>query len=135
MPVPAVSRYMTPQPFSIDRKAPLQQAHAVMRKHRIRHLPVLDQGALVGVVTMRDLHLLETIGEVDLETTFVEEAMTQHPFVVTGDMPLDEALDIMTEHKYGSVIVMGRNGVEGIFTATDACRVLAEILRRDGGMP
>ncbi len=135
MPIPAVSRYMTPQPFSIDRKAPLQEAHAVMRKHRIRHLPVLDQGVLVGVVTMRDLHLLETIGEVDLAETFVEEAMTQPPFVVTGDMPLDEALDIMTEHKYGSVIVMGRAGVEGIFTATDACRVLAEILRRDGGMP
>ncbi len=133
--IPAVSRYMTKQPFSIDRKASLQEAHQLMRKHRIRHLPVLEGGNLVGIVTLRDLHLLETIGDVDLETVLVEEAMTQHPFVVTDDMPLDEALDIMTEHKYGSVIVMDRNGVEGIFTATDACRVLAEVLRRDGGMP
>jgi acetoin utilization protein AcuB len=56
--------------------------------------------------------------------------MTERPFIVTGDTALEEVVAIMSEHKYGSVIVMGRDGVEGIFTAVDACRVLAEMLQR-----
>ena len=56
--------------------------------------------------------------------------MTAHPFVVTGDAPLDEVADIMATKKYGSAIVAGREGVEGIFTTTDACRALVSILQR-----
>jgi acetoin utilization protein AcuB len=50
--------------------------------------------------------------------------------MVTSDAPVDEVAQIMSEKKYGSVIVMGRDGIEGIFTAVDACRVLAEILQQ-----
>ena len=122
---------MTRQPFTIDRHASLADAHELMREHQIRHLPVIEDRELVGIVSIGDLHLLETLGEVDLETTDVEEAMTAHPFVVTSDAPLDEILDIMIDHKYGSVVVMGRGGVEGIFTAIDACRVLGSLLRHE----
>jgi len=135
MPIPAVSHYMTRQPLTIERTASLAEAHGMMRKYQIRHLPVLGQGNLVGVVTLRDLHLLEAVGEADLENTPVADAMTEHPFIVTSDTALDEVLDIMADHKYGSVIVMGRGGVEGIFTATDACRVFADVLRSHAGMP
>ena len=129
--MPSVSHYMTKQPWTIERTASLADAHRLMREHKIRHLPVLDEGRLVGVVTQRDLHLLETIGDVDTNESTVEEAMTEHPFIVTGDTALDDVVEIMADHKYGSVIVMGRAGVEGIFTAVDACHVLADILRRD----
>jgi acetoin utilization protein AcuB len=127
--MPAVSRYMTGQPWTIERTAPIARAHLLMREHHIRHLPVLDEdGQLVGIVTERDLHLVETLGVVDVEHETVDEAMTEHPFWVTGDTALDEVVEIMAEHKYGSAIVVGREGVEGIFTAVDACRVLAEVL-------
>jgi acetoin utilization protein AcuB len=130
--MPSVSRYMTGQPWTIERSAPLAKAHELMRSHGIRHLPVLDEaGELVGIVSDRDLHLAETLRDVDLEHETVDEAMTEHPFVVTGDMALDEVVEIMAQHKYGSVIVMGRAGVEGIFTAVDACQVLSELLRRE----
>lgn len=135
MPIPAVSHYMQRQPLTIERTASLAEAHRVMREHQIRHLPVLERGRLVGVVTQRDLHLLESVAELDLENSQVDEAMTEHPFIVTSDTALDEVLDIMAEHKYGSVIVMGRSGIEGIFTAIDACRVFAHILRDHAGMP
>lgn len=130
--MPAVSRYMTGQPWTIERTAPLAKAHALMREHHIRHLPVLDeQGELVGIVTDRDLHLAESLRDVDPDHETVDEAMTEHPFVVTGDMALDEVVEIMAQHKYGSAIVVGRSGVEGIFTAVDACQVLSDLLRRD----
>jgi acetoin utilization protein AcuB len=133
MPIPAVSHYMQ-KPITIERTASLAEAHRVMRQYQIRHLPVLEGGNLVGVVTQRDLNLLASVSEADIENSKVDKAMTEHPFIVTSDTALDEVLDIMADHKYSSVIVMGRAGVEGIFTAADACRVFAEMLRDQAGM-
>jgi acetoin utilization protein AcuB len=130
MAIPAVSRFMTKNPYTIERTASLAAAHLVMRERHIRHLPVLDHGRLVGIVSDGDLHLLETIADFPLDGVHVDEAMTEHPFIVTSDTPLDEVLEIMADHKYGSAIVVGRDGVEGIFTANDACRTLVDILRR-----
>lgn len=130
MSIPAVSHYMTSHPQTIDHAATLGDAHRVMRAHNIRHLPVIDGDRLVGMVTQRDLYLLETIADVDIEDVTVEEAMSAHPFIVTGDTALDEVVEIMASRKYGSVVVMGREGVEGIFTSTDACRVLAGLLQQ-----
>ena len=129
--IPAVSRFMSAQPYTIERSATLADAHQIMRGHHLRHLPVLDHGDLCGIVTERDLHLLETLADAEPETTLVEEAMHEKPFAVTGDTPLDEVLEIMAEHKYGSVIVVGRAGVEGIFTAVDACQVFARMLQAE----
>ena len=128
--MPAVSQYMTRQPWTIDRSATLADAHRLMRERQIRHLPVVEDQNLVGIVTLHDLHVLELVEEFPLDTVTVDEAMTEHPFVVTGDTSLDEVVEIMAEQKYSSVIVAGRDGIEGIFTAVDACRVLAEVLRR-----
>ena len=131
MQIPAVSHVMTKRPQTIERTATLAEAHHTMREFEIRHLPVVESGRLVGVVSQRDLYLLETIGEFDLEGVTVEEAMTEHPFIVTGDTALDEVAQIMAERKYGSVVVMGREGIEGIFTTSDACRVLATLLQQE----
>jgi len=121
---------MTSKPRTIDRTATLADAHRMMREFGVRHLPVVEEGRLVGIVTQRDLYLLETIAELDLDGVPVEEAMTEHPFIVTGDTALDEVVEIMAEQKYGSVVVVGRGGIEGIFTTADACRVLADVLQR-----
>jgi len=128
--MPSVSRYMTAQPWTIDRAASLREAQQLMREHQIRHLPVLDDGELVGVVSERDIGLVEARAGVDPGKTPIGDAMVERPFIVTSDAALDEVATIMSERKYGSVIVMGHDGVEGIFTAVDACRVLAEVLQR-----
>ncbi len=120
---------MTAQPWTIERTATLAEAHRTMREHAVRHLPVLSEGELVGIVSQGDLHLLETISDFPLDTVSVEEAMTEHPFVVTSDMPLDDIVEIMASKKYGSAIVVGHKGIEGIFTMVDACRALAAVLR------
>ena len=128
--MPPVSRYMTNHPWSIDRTATLADAHRQMREHAVRHLPVMDHGTLCGIVSDRDLRLIEAVVGAEPDATLVEDAMTERPFVVTSDTSVDEVVEIMGEKKYGSVVVMGRDGIEGIFTAVDACRALAQILRR-----
>lgn len=127
--MPAISRFMTSSPWTIERSATLADAHELMSDHNIRHLPVVDNGELCGIISDRDLMFFETRSEERPDMVLVEDAMTENPFIVTSDSPLDEVAEIMGTHKYGSVIVMGRDGVEGIFTATDACEAFAQTLR------
>ena len=56
-----IERYMTPSPYTIGSDQPLSAAHQIMHRHDIRHLPVLRAGRIVGVVSLRDLHLMETL--------------------------------------------------------------------------
>jgi hypothetical protein len=77
-----ISSYMTKSPITIGRSASLAKAHALMREHDIRHLPVMQSGHVVGVVSLGGLHLLETIANFPLEAVDVDEAMTASPEIV-----------------------------------------------------
>lgn len=131
MQMPSISRYMTIQPWTIRRDAMMSQAHQLMRAHRIRHLPVLDGGQLVGIVTERDLHLIESLPGGDPEAVTVEEAMTADVYTVPPEAPIDTVVENMADHKYGSAVVIDRRGrVEGIFTTIDALQAMADLVRR-----
>jgi acetoin utilization protein AcuB len=123
-----VREHMSPAPVTIEPAKFLNDAHHLMRSHRIRHLPVIQAGKLVGIVTARDLTLVETLAGVDPAEVPVEDAMSQDVYVVSPDAPLRLALAEMAERKLGSAVVMEHGEVVGVFTATDACRVLALVL-------
>ena len=127
-PIPTIQKHMTTSPHSIGVDQPLSRAHQFMREHAIRHLPVLKGGKLVGMISDRDLHLVESLKGVDPEKVLVEDAMSSIIYCVAPDQPLDEVVSTMAEHKYGSAVVMQNDKVVGIFTTVDACRTLAELL-------
>ena len=127
--IPQIKTYMSTTPYTIGEDQTMARAHAMMREHRVRHLPVLRAEKLVGVVSDGDLHLVETLAEVDPLKVRVDEAMTQHVYTVTPDAPLDEVVREMASRKYGSVIVVDHGHVVGIFTTVDACRAFADMLR------
>jgi acetoin utilization protein AcuB len=132
--MPSIDRYMTRQPWTTSSQATLAEAHELMRARQIRHLPVVDDGALVGLVSERDLHLLRAIASVSLHETRVHEAMTEPVYAVAPGAALDEVVATMSEHKYGSAVILHADGtVAGIFTTVDACRALSELLPRAVG--
>ncbi|MGO8994694.1 MAG: CBS domain-containing protein [Polyangiaceae bacterium] len=122
--------FMTESPHSIGVNQPLAKAHEMMRAHRIRHLPVLRAGKLVGVLSQRDLFLVETLRDVDPASVPVEEAMTQNAYCVTPKTSLTRVADTMAEKKYGCAVVMEGGEVVGMFTATDALRALSKVTHR-----
>ena len=124
-----VSQFMSPRPICVDQDQMMSETHRLMRKHRARHLPVLHRGALVGIVSAGDLHLLESLREVDPERVRVEEAMTPAPYCVGPDTPLDEVVDVMAANKYGCALVVNSNQIVGIFTTVDALVAFAQLLR------
>ncbi len=127
-PIPKIAKYMTAIPLTIGSHQTLAHAHEVMREHRIRHLPVLEAGKLVGVISDRDLHMVESLKDVNPEKVLVAEAMTQDPYIVSPDADLDEVVSEMAEHKYGSAVIMQNSKLVGIFTTVDALQTLSDLL-------
>jgi len=127
-PMRIVEQYMSRNPATIGKSEPLVAAHRLMQSHRIRHLPVMHQGRIVGVVSERDLYLLETVKNVDPRREPVEEAMTAFPFTVPPEADLADVARQMWKHRYGSALVVKDGTLVGIFTRADALRALAEML-------
>ncbi|MCC7539549.1 MAG: CBS domain-containing protein [Deltaproteobacteria bacterium] len=123
---------MTAHPHTVGQEQTMGFAHALMRKHGIRHLPVLHSGKVVGMVSVRDLHLVETLPDVNPEETRVEEAMSTDVYVVAPDVPLADVADVMATRKLGSAVIVDHGVVTGVFTTTDALHALVTALRPPG---
>jgi CBS domain-containing protein len=121
---------MTVSPVVIASDRPLAEAHRLMRERGFRHLPVVDDGRLVGLVSQRDLYLLETLSGVDPATETVGEAMSDDPYTVAPDARLEDVAARMAERKLGSALVVDRGSVIGVFTTVDALRALAALASR-----
>ena len=126
--VPTVSDYMTPGPYCAAPEEPLPKAHAIMREHGIRHLPVLKGAELVGILSERDVNLVQTLAHARPEEITVEDAMTRDPYVVAPDVPLSKVARVMVQRRIGSAIVVDGGKVAGVFTVTDALQALVEAL-------
>ena len=124
-----IRRFMTLNPHTITSQHTLAEAHQTMRERGVRHLPVIDDGKVIGVVSQRDLYLLETLRGVDAARELVEEAMSSEPFIVEPDAALEDVAEAMASHRHGSTLVVDNAVIVGIFTTTDALRALATLLR------
>lgn len=126
--IPAMQKYMTHVPKSIGHDRTLSQAMEVMHELRIRHLPVLKGGKLVGILTERDINLVLGYNGTDAAKVTVDEAFTPDPYFTTPDAPLNEVAAHMAQHKFGCAIVVDNGKLVGIFTEVDALKALAELL-------
>ena len=127
-PVPTVQEFMTAQPLTIAPGAPLAEAARIMRERSIRHLPVVEEGRLVGALSERDVHVARTLRSVTLETTKVETLMNDRPLAVPASAALPDVAARMIDRKAGSAIVMHDGCVVGIFTTHDALHALHRLL-------
>ena len=129
-PIPTIEKYMTASPHSIGVEQTLARAQAMMQEHKIRHLPVLHGGKLVGVLSDRDLHLIETLRDVDPERVTVEEAMSPTVYTVSPRASLDEVVREMAAHRYGCAVIVDNGKVVGVFTTVDALVAFADLLEK-----
>ena len=134
-----VKDWMSTSPITIDRHTSLLDARKLMEENQIRRLLVVEDGRLIGIVTEGDLreafpspvsslsmferrHLLATIT--------VEEIMRKDPIVVSPGARIEEAADLLFEHKIGGLPVTENDQVVGIITESDILRGLVRELNR-----
>lgn len=135
---------MTASPMTIDPEAPVETAATVMRERSLRHLPVVDdQGALIGIVTDRDLRsamlgpavaaYLPEGGRLRaltraLDDIRVRHVMTWGAVTTAPDAPVAQAAAIMAERRIGSLLVVTDKRLVGIVTEHDVLKALAATL-------
>lgn len=121
-----VKNCMQSDPVTITRTAMIKDAVTLMEKHAIRHLPVMEEGRLVGFITENDLrqyYFPSMVGDIP-----VDEAMVRNPVTVTVDTSIDQAARLFHEFKIGGLPVMENHELVGILTASDLLSAFIEII-------
>jgi acetoin utilization protein AcuB len=130
-----VRDWMTANPATIDPKTTLPEVQKLMKERRIRRLPVVDRGRLVGIVTLGDIRgaapseaTTLTIFERHylLNKVTVEKIMTWEPITIKPDATIRQAAQLMLEHKIGGLPVVENDTLVGIITESDIFRVLVQ---------
>ena len=131
-PIARVREFMTTCPHTIEGIAKLSEARAKMIEVSARHLPVVHDGRLIGILCDRDVELCESL-LVDTperrDPPTVKEAMTEVVFTCGPDAHLHAVAAEMASHRIGSAVVVDPEHptkVVGVFTTTDALRALAK---------
>jgi acetoin utilization protein AcuB len=123
-----IAEFMTKNPHSIGVEQSIATAQTLMRQRRIRHLPVLHGGRLVGLLSLRDIHLVETFSDIDPDEVTVEEAMSADVYQVPPSAPITKVAGEMAKRKLGSAVVVDSGKVVGVFTTIDALKLLSSRL-------
>ena len=113
----SVERYMTRKLITVGLDAKVQAAAALMREHSVRHLPVVDNGMFVGLVTQRDLQgviIPSMYEEID-----VRDVMIPDPITISPDSPIEKAASLIHRNKIGALPVVREGMLVGILTVTD----------------
>ena len=130
---------MTPNPLTVAPDATVAEVWDLMSESEVRHLPVVDRGALVGMVSDRDLARFD-IGRLVLAEgaealrhelgTPVVKLMSSDVIAVNAETELDEIIELLVEHRIGAVPVVrpGSRKVIGIVSYIDVLRAVQELL-------
>lgn len=126
---------MTQNPATLERNETLDLAESVMNLGRIRHMPVVDDGKLVGIVSQRDLFrsaLITALGfgrkvtSALIKTIKVKEIMTEKVITISPNASIKDAARQMMDKKIGCIPVVEGDQLIGLVTETDMLRYVVE---------
>ncbi|MFT6633263.1 MAG: acetoin utilization protein AcuB [Bacteriovoracaceae bacterium] len=124
----AIDEYASPIKSSGTTGMSLQEMSKMLEDNGYRHLPILDNKKPVGMVSIRDLHLLKSLNtHFDLKAG---DIMSANPYCVPRGTSIEDVAFYMSENKIGSAIIVDESGdAESIFTSIDGLNALVEIAR------
>jgi len=132
-----VENWMNPNVITVDADDSMLDATKLLKEHNIRHLPVLEKGKLVGVITDRDLKRAAPSDATALEAhellylianIKVREIMTRNPITVPYNFTIEEAAELLLQARISGMPVVNKDGdVIGTITQTDLFKVLISL--------
>lgn len=131
-----VNDLMTVNPKTITPDTMLQEVLSLMNTEGYRHLPVVEDGQLVGIITDRDVRLAvnSPILTTDLSkrrhlisSLHAESCMTRDLITVKPTVTIQRAAEMLSLYKIGALPVVDRGNLVGIITVTDCLDYLASL--------
>lgn len=111
---------------TIGREARLQEVGTLMKQHGIRHLPVVEDGQMVGFITESDIrHYAFPSLERDI---YVHEVMVRNIITININATVEKAARLIHDYKIGGLPVMDKKKLVGIITATDLLSALISVM-------
>lgn len=133
-----VQHWMTRDPVTIEADTPFLEARLLLKEKRIRHLPVVEHGKLIGVITDRDLKEAAPSGATTLDVfelnyllfrMKVRDLVKKAPITIKPTNSVEKAALLMHDHRIGCLPVVDDAGkLVGMITETDLLEVMVEIL-------
>ncbi len=133
-----VQHWMTRDVVTVEADTPFLEARLILKNKKIRHLPVVDHGKIIGVVTDRDLKEAAPSGATTLDVyevnylllkMTVRDLIKKDPITVKPTNSVEKAALLMHDHKIGCLPVVDDAGsLVGVITETDLLGVMVEIL-------
>jgi acetoin utilization protein AcuB len=121
-----VESWMVKDVITIGCDAGIRDALMVMKKHSVRHLPVVDNTDFIGLVTLGDLK--QSILASMIEQLKVSDVMIREPYTITRDTSLEMAARIIYEKRIGCLPVVEENKIVGILTVNDILKAFIDIM-------
>lgn len=129
---------MTRDVTVVPPELPLELAHRIMQRELIRHLPVVRSGALLGILSDRDLLARGTLradGTLHLPHDIVASAMTAAPVSAEADAPIAALVRLMTERKVDAIPIVRGLRLVGLVTSTDLLLLLVDLAASSSPLP
>ncbi len=138
-----IKKRMSSPVVTVEPSLPIMQALDLMKKKRIRRLPVVKDGKMIGIVSEGDLLNASPSDATSLSVwelnyllgkITVDEIMSKNVITVGEDTPIEEAAYLMDENKIGGLPVMSNGDLVGLITETDLFRIFLELMsaRQEG---
>ena len=132
-----VSEIMMGSPVTLKPGDTLDLANDVISLGRIRHIPIVEDGRVVGVISDHDLMgaaaahafaLTHKSQSALLKTIAIRNIMKKRVVTVRPDAPIKEAAHLLKEKKIGCLPVVSAGALVGLVTVTDVLRYLDDLL-------
>jgi CBS domain-containing protein len=130
-----VNHIMTKHIYTVNESDKLQDAVAIIRKHRIRHIPVMNGKSISGILSRTDLNRL-TFGalfenqeggdEAILEMLTIPQVMSSKPRTVSPTASIRDVAEIFVKEEYHALPVVDNGELKGIVTTTDVIAYMLE---------
>lgn len=133
-----VREIMTSDVTTVQETEMLLDAAMIFARSSLRHLPVLKDSMLVGVITERDVKRFApgvlsgvTSGKYNeiMETTPLSRVMTRDPMTLQPDQDVADAAEILSTKRFGCLPVVENGKLVGIVTTSDMLRLMARIMK------
>ncbi len=122
-----IKNWMQSEPVTVDRRALLQDAAALMKEYGIRHLPVVDEEmSMVGFITESDLRHFSFPAMV--EDIPVHQVMVINPITINPNASIETAARLIHDYKIGGLPVLDKKKLVGIITLSDILAAFIEVM-------